>query len=356
MKMGGKIFWPAAFLFFLLLGGCTVRIGSGAGSDKDGGVWKSEDGGQTWIQKAAAVTPSGKIGSIAGAQIRRMVFDPQDYDTIYLATEGNGIIYTYNGGESWQQFKQLNRGTVRAVAVDAKDKCNLYAVTENKIFSSTDCGRSWNEIYYHQNAEVILTDIVVDDYNPAVILVVTSQGEIIKSVNRGQTWISVFRVKDAVFYDLKISPQNSQIVYAATLKNGLYKTIDGGRNWTFLGEGLKSYAGSHEYKDLVTEPATEGGLILISKYGMLLSADSGRSWSVIELLPARENASVYAAAVNSQNSDEIYYATRTTLVKSVDGGRTWSSRKLPFTRAAKQIMVHPLKPNILYMGAFMPAK
>jgi photosystem II stability/assembly factor-like uncharacterized protein len=341
---------PALFL----VAGCTVNLGSTSTAKKaaDGGVWKSVNAGKNWQQVVAMSAVGGKVLDIASVDVRRMILDPGDVNTIYLATENSGIIYTYNGGASWQQFADLNKGKIRAMAVDAKDKCNLFAVAENKLYKSVDCGRFWKNIYYHQDPTVVLNSVAVDYNNGALVYLATSEGEVLKSADGGQTWTTVERVKNGSFVDLVIDSRNSRMIYAATAKNGIFKTVDAGIHWQTLGEGLKAYTGSHEYKSLIIDSATPDSLILVSKYGMLRSRDAGQSWEIVELLPAPKATAISAVAVNPLNSLEIYYTTATTLVKSVDGGLKWSSQKLPFSRLVNQIIIDPSQPQNVYLGTF----
>lgn len=340
-------------ILVLLTPGCTVNLGGTKTNVSDGGIWRSADGGKIWTQNVSVPTINGKIVTIGNADIRRIIFDPSDGNVIYLATENNGIIYSYDGGNSWQQFKQLNKGKIYSVAVDSRDKCNLYALVENRLYKSTDCGRAWDVAYFHQNASVALVDLVVDYNNPSIIYMVDSVGEIMKSINAGQSWNTVYREKNnALFYDVVMSPTDSRIVYAGTLTRGIYKTMDGGINWSSLGDGLKSYSGSMGYKKLIIDEATPNGLIFISKFGMLRSRDGGNTWEIVKLLPASGSAVLYSVAVNPKNSQEIYYTTATTLVKTTDGGSTWSSQKLPFSnsRIANFIVVSPINSSVVYIG------
>jgi len=345
-----------AFLLFLTVAvtGCSISIGSSS-KNRDGGVWKSDDGGKTWNQKVAMASVKGEV-NISKVGVANMVFDPQDNNTIYLSTEKDGIVYTYNGGESWRQFTYFAKNRVRAVAVDYESKCELFAVAINKVFKSVDCGRSWQSTYYHQNDEVVITDIITDHHNTGIVYIATSDGEVFKSRNSGETWVAVYRNDKAAFVDLVADPHNSLVVYVASVSNGIFKTTDGGVNWASLGAGLESYSGSHKYRSLIVDNATPGGLILISQYGMLRSFDYGASWSIVELLPEQKNTVVYAVGINPSDSNIIYYATRTTLLKSSDGGESWSSRKLPFSKAVKNIIVHPEETATLFMGTYVPTK
>ena len=335
-----------------VISGCTIQIGGGKAKLPDGGVFKSTDGGVKWQQVINVPTTGGKVANIAKVDVRRLTFDPSDYETIYLATEKDGVVYTNDGGNNWRQFKQFVGAKIRDVEVDPKDKCNLYALNGNKLYKSTDCGRFWNDIYFHQNSEVFLTDILVDHNNSSVVYMTTSAGEVLKSVDGGRAWTTSQRVNNGIFLDLVMNNRDSKIVYAASQKHGLFKTTDAGATWVSLDEGLKEYSGSKEYKKLVLDEAATSSLILVSKFGMLRTRNAGNSWEEIELLPAAKKTTIYSLAVNPKNSQEIYYTTRTTLVKSVDGGQTWSSQELPTTRIANDLIINREKPQIIYFGTF----
>ncbi len=342
----------------VLASGCAVNIGTAPTATViDGGIWRSGDAGKTWSQDIAIPTTNGKIATIGNIDVRKIIFDPSDPNAIYLTTENNGIVYSYDGGSSWQQFKRLSSGMIYAVAIDPKNKCVLYSLAGNKLYKSLDCGRTWDTPYNHQNPGVVLTDLVIDFSNTSVLYVVDGAGEIIKSTNGGVSWDTIFRERNgSLFSDIIMDPANSKIIYATTLSNGIYKTIDGGVTWSSLNEGLSHYSGSLTYRKLIIDRATPGALILVSQFGILRSSDGGSTWSPLGLLPAPGTITLYSAAVNPKNSQEIYYTTATTLVKTTDGGNTWSSRALPFSRIPNTMAINPANSNIIYIGTKLPPK
>lgn len=336
----------------LVASGCSISFGNSSGSAAkkvDASVWRSADGGAKWVPVVKLATTGTAPQSIANVSVTRVIVDPQDANAMYLATAANGIVYTYDGGASWRQFKELNKGLISAVVVDPQQKCTLYAIVATRLYKSEDCGRVWQDIYQHQVATVALTDLVVDNDSSDVVYMSDSKGEVLKSIDGGITWETVFRAKAGII-QLVTDPHDRETIYAATQNNGLYHTTDSGANWSDLGAGIKSYIGSHQFRQLIAEPATPGGLILISKYGMLRSIDSGLSWEIVELLPAPKAATIYAVAVNPRNSDEIYYATRNALVKTTNGGETWSSLKLPTARVPAALVVNPDTTDVVYLG------
>jgi len=335
----------------VILGGCTIGAPlSTTTKAADGGIWKSADSGKTWTQTNDVLTTKGKVASIASVDIRKVSLDPQDAAALYLSTEKNGVVYSLDGGASWQQFKKLKFDKVRKVVVSPQNKCVFYVLLDTYVFKTDNCGRDFVNVYYHQKANVVLTDISIDPANPDIMLMGTSAGEILKSTNAGQAWVTAQRVTGGVIKDILFDPRDSRTVYVGTDKEGIYKTTNSGDSWRSLGEGLKSYIGSQQYQQLIIDKATPNGLIFISKFGMLRSSDGGNTWSIVDLLPAQRSATILTVAVNPKASNEIYYATAGALVKSIDGGKTWSSRKLPYSRLTTAIVVNPDTPATVYLA------
>ncbi|PKM87849.1 hypothetical protein CVU83_02450, partial [Candidatus Falkowbacteria bacterium HGW-Falkowbacteria-2] len=73
-------------------------------------------------------------------------------------------------------------------------------------------------------------------------------------------------------------------------------------------------------------------------------------WENIKLITPEKDAIINAVAVNPKNSQELFYVTNTTFFRSLDGGVTWTSKKLPTTRAGSDLLVDFNNPNIMYMG------
>ena len=339
----------------LLLSGCTIGAPvKTTVKAADGGVWKSADGGKIWAQSNDVLATKGKAASIASVDVRKIAFDPEDSSAMYLATEKNGLIYSLDGGASWSQFKKLKYDKVRKVVVSPNNKCVVYVLLDAYVFKTDNCGRDFNSVYFHQKANVVLTDLAIDPTNTSIMYMGTSAGEILKSVNGGQAWVTSYRISGGVVKDILIDPRDAKTIYAGTDKEGIYKTTDAGQTWLSLGIGLKSYIGSQQYRQLIVDKATPNGLIFISKFGMLRSSDGGNNWNIVNLLPAQKSTTILTVAVNPKNSNEIYYATAGALVKSTDGGQTWSSKKLPYSRLTTDIAINPDTSTTVYLATELP--
>lgn len=330
----------------ILTGAGCIQFG-GKGGAADGGVFKSSDKAESWQQKVAlaAVKPS----SIANVNVATMVFDPQDPKTIYLGTAENGLFYTTDGADSWFQVGAFSSGLINVVAPDAKDKCNVYVAVGNKIFKTTDCLRTWQNIYVDSRPDQIVTSVAVDFYNSSIIYAGLSGGEFLKSNDAGTSWTALKRFENRIAKIL-LAPEDSRIIYVATQDQGIWKSTDSGINWSSLNEGLNQFGGAFEFKNLVVDVSQKDSLILASKYGLLKTRDGGKTWQAINLLTPPGSVEIYSLAVNPQNGNEIYYGTSSTFYKSVNGGEKWITRKMPTTRAAAYLLVDFKNPNIIYLG------
>jgi len=186
-------------LFFgiaLLLSGCGVTVNTGgttstAGAN-DGGVFKSSDKGDNWEQKILILS-IGRQRSFAAADILSLAMDPSDNQAIYAGSLGNGLLYSYDGTDSWQIAVSLGQINVVDIAVDPADKCSVYAASDNKVFKTSDCGRSWSPAYFDNDLGLKVTSIVIDYTNSNNVFIGTSRGGLIKSSDRGASWRAIAR-------------------------------------------------------------------------------------------------------------------------------------------------------------------
>jgi photosystem II stability/assembly factor-like uncharacterized protein len=315
----------------------------------DGGVFKTTDKGETWVQRVAIPTIDGSVKSIGGVNIVAIKQDPQDVKALYLGTIDHGMFYTYDGGNSWFQPSQLSRGKVASIAVDPKDKCTVYATSANKLLKSTDCSRTFDVVYVDTRAERKTTAVLVDHFDSNVVWTATDGGDVLKSMDAGKSWTSKQTFKSAVM-KLMMSTDDSRRVFAGTQKSGVWRTQDAGENWEDLSERYREFGGAKDFFDMalgVSEPAV---VVQASKYGLIRSKDNGDTWESIELLTPPKSSLIYSVALDPKDSNGIFYGTATTFFRSPNGGSNWIPKTLPTTRAATVLTVDSSDSSVLYMG------
>ncbi|MBI4133461.1 hypothetical protein HY478_02500 [Candidatus Uhrbacteria bacterium] len=337
-----------ALVLFITLTGVGCISFSGKSRQADGGVFKTVDQGEHWVVKKVFLTAEG-IKSISGENIVALTVDPQDHLALYAGTTDSGLFYTYDGGDSWFQARQLSGGRVNAVSVDAKNKCTIYVASGQRIWKSVDCSRSFTPIYFEARSNVTMTQITADWFNTRVLYAGTSEGDVLKSADGGANWASVHRLEDRVV-SIYIDPFDSRIVYIGLKDDGLWKTTDAGGTWVELSDALKDFGRGRGLVSIVGDAVTRDLLMIANKYGILRSTDGGVSWQALNLPTPPESVTIHSLAVNPRNGNEIYYGTASTFYRSTNGGANWTTKKLPTSRAATMLLVDFQDSNVLYLG------
>lgn len=306
------------------------------------------DKDEAWQPKRSLITSSG-TKFISNINVSLLRIDPSDNNAIYMGTENNGLFYSYNGADIWQQPYQVNTGKINDIAIDPKNKCIIYVAFSNQLLKSSDCNRSYNSVYVDPRPKITVTSVVVNSINPDIVYISTDFGEIIKSINGANHWTTIQRFNKMIM-KLIINPRNPLILYALVPGTGIYKTDDGGSVWKSINFDIKKYPNSLVSPKLYINFAQSDGLFLTSRFGILKTDDGGSTWKAINLTTQPSGVDILSFASNPQNDREIYYGTASTIYKTKNGGDSWMVRKLPTTAQSSFLIVDPINQSIIYLG------
>ncbi len=195
--------------------------------------------------------------------------------TMYIASASGGVWRSSNEGITWQPifFDQSPATSIGDVAVAPSDanvvwvgtgEANIFrsSMAGVGLYKSTDGGDSWQ----HRGLSNTFTiaRIVIHPRNPDIVYVAASGHEytnnpergVYKTADGGNTWSKVLFVDDKTgTIDLVMDPNDSDLLYAATWQrirkkwndprnepdytgSSIFKTTDGGANWTPINDGL----------------------------------------------------------------------------------------------------------------------
>jgi len=363
-----KISFLALLPFLALaLSACSFPTSSSsvtsAGPDL-GGVFLSTDRGINFKQQASVPSISGMPGSINSVNVRSLTLDPSDSSAVYLATYDQGLFYSYNITTGWDEAKNFPKVTVTSIAIDPDNKCDIYSTFANRLYRSLDCTRTWKQIYLDADPNTVFTTLVIDFYNPANLYLGTTKGDILKSIDGGTSWRVIKRLDTAVA-KLLLSPKDSRQVYVADKNAKLYTFLSNTNtnpstsadieanfavdDWTDLNVVLKDLQIGDTFKDLIIVPS-DSSMFLATESAIVKSPDHGVTWQKLKLLPSEKDSIIRTVAVNPQDSKQIYYATNLTFFRTIDGGATWSNKKLPTSHGASSIVIDYKNPNNIYLG------
>ena len=184
-----------------------------------GGLWKTEDAG-THFEPIFDQYGNMSMGALGIA--------PSDPNVLYLGTgepmharsssRGNGVWKSADAGKTWANVGLKDSYFINKVQVHPKDPNVVYAAAEGKLYDNAmDCERG----FY-------------------------------RTADGGKTWERRWPLGDRGVADFVVDPRNFDVVVAAAYKtyrrswtfidrqpgNHLYKTVDGGKTWKMLTEGL----------------------------------------------------------------------------------------------------------------------
>jgi len=341
----------------VLISACTFRRTGDVATTS--GIFISRSQGSTWQNMSFSPSSSGEPISLTHLDVNEIVIDPSDYNALYMATYDRGLFFTYNINRGWNKVETLPTATVSSIAISPDFKCTIYAAIGNRLYKSVDCTRTWDQVYYDNNPEVNVNEVIIDHYNSDNIYISTSRGEVVKSIDKGNSWRTIYRFDNGVSH-LKMSPLDSRLIFAATTRNEFFSFNVMSERSSNIEENFE-VTNMENYSEVLSNIrrtnikeinicSKEGVIILASEQKLLRSPDNGVSWEDIELIPSERDASIHAVAINPENSKELYYATDTTFYRSLDGGVSWNTRRLPTSRVSSSLLVNPADTNIIYLG------
>ncbi len=321
----------------------------------DLGIWKTSDRGQTWVLKKALVDGPKVTAAMATVSVQSMNADPQDRSAIYVGTVENGLIYTLNGGDSWQLMDTLEAANITDVAVDPKNKCTVYALSQNKIFKTKTCGRDWGVAFFDPRTDKVFTEITIDWFNPTLIYAGNTDGDIFKSSDEGVSWQAVKRTNAAIT-SMVISPQDSRLIYVGTNGDGIWKSLDSGVTWVQIRKEFGDIGDARLVINVVPDPVNANRLYLVYKAGIARTDDQGNTWTNLNLITDIGQNPITDLSIDPNNPDKLVYTGPTALVFSADGGKTWEAKKLPTTNYGNVLMTDAKDGNVIYLGVISSKK
>ncbi len=259
---------------------------------------------------------------------------------------------TYPSGKLNTEAYQKSLNQVRAERKKSKSQNKISTLTWQQAGPTNIGGR--------------VTAVVADPFNSNIVYTGTAAGGVMKSENFGQTWTPIFDdVGSLSIGAVAMDPSDANTLWVGTGEanssgdsypgTGIYKTIDAGSSWTFVG-----LPNSHHIGRIVIHP-TNPDIVWVAAMGKLFDSnpergvyktiDGGQTWT--QQLTVNDSTGCVDISINPQNPDELYASMwerirrpqerkaggmGSGLYKTIDGGQTWNQ------------MTNGLPPNALNIG------
>ena len=233
---------------------CFVTETNGWTARGRDGIYKTTDGGKTWVQKLASTnTHFRSIGFLSSTRGFAGNLGPGSYDS--GVTDTNLLYRTDDGGETWTVVPQINQ-------TDMKGFCAMYVLDSQHIYGggrvrgpahfvkSEDGGNTWYvtnltaagvmggimDVYFRDTTNGFVVGMDTNAYNSCAAPYY--HGAIARTTNGGLSWSVVANSGVNCSYFWKMSWPTPDIGYTSLQQNGtatsliFFKTINGGVSWT----------------------------------------------------------------------------------------------------------------------------
>ena len=299
----------------------------------DGGVFKSLDSGDNWVQKNTG---------LSDLNVQFLAIDSGTPATLYAGTNGGGIFKSLDSGENWvQKNTGLSDLNVQFLTIDPGTPATLYAGTNGGgIFMSLNSGDNWVQ----KNtglSDLNVQFLAIDPGTAATLYTGTNDGGVFKSLDSGDNWVQKNTgLSDLNIQFLAIDPGTPTTLYAGTNGGGVFKSVDGGEGWVKKNAGL-SYL---NIQFLAIDPGTPATLYAgTNGGGVFKSVDSGEEW--VQKKTGLSDLNVKFLTIDPGTPTTLYAGTNGGgIFKSMDGGSAWAKPgRIPMGLNDKYLTISPGK-------------
>ena len=285
------------------------------------------------------------------------------------APEGPGFNEATFKGLEWRSIgPAFMSGRIADIAIHPERQSTWYvAVGSGGVWKTENRGVTFTPVFDDEDAYSIGC-VTIDPNNPNTVWVGTGENVsgrhagygagIYRSRDGGQSWENMGLEDSERIGMIRVDPRDSNVVYVAAQgplwsgggERGLYKTTDGGENWTrILGEGLGNTDEDDAYtgvSEVHLHPENPDVLYAVSWQrlrsvaalmdggpgtGIHKSEDGGQTWRQLTRGLPEETMGKTGLAISPQDPDVLYatieLANRTGgFWRSDDGGESWEKR------------------------------
>ncbi len=319
----------------------VIYLGSASG-----GVFKTTDSGGSW--KPIFERYPASIGAIAIA--------PSNPNLVWVGTgeanprnnmiDGHGVYFSPDAGASWRFMGLGDAGQISKVLIDPRDSNTVFvAVLGNVwkptatrgVFRTTDGGATWKKVLYVDD-QTGASDLVMQPGNPMVLLAGMWQfrrfpwefvgggpgSGMYKSSDGGTTWRKLERdMPEGPLgrIALAIAPTNGDHVYALihAKKGILYESKDLGEKWERLTDSRTINVRPWYFSVIAVSPADENKLYFGS-FQLVTSIDGGKTFQTNN---RKIHPDYHALWIDPKDPDRIIQGNDGGALVSTDGGKTW---------------------------------
>jgi len=309
------------------------------------GIYKSTDAGKTWTH----------LGLRDGEAIPAIRIDPKDPNRVFAAVLGHpygpnkerGIYRSTDGGQTWKNvlYKDENTGgcdveidpsnpnVIYACMWESRlgpwEDANEYGGTNGGLFKSTDGGDTWHQLTKGLPSNLVQINVAIAASQPNRLYASLSTTEpteygtskgtgFYRSDDAGETWVKITddprpgaKIGGGDLSVPVVDPKNPDVVYVASIV--AMKSTDGGKTW----QSWRGAPGGDDYQNLWINPNHPSIILLVADQGAIITENGGATWTswfnqpTAQLYHAiADNSFPYKVCAGQQESGSVCISSR----------------------------------------------
>jgi photosystem II stability/assembly factor-like uncharacterized protein len=306
------------------------------------------------------------VGPFRGGRVLAVSGVMGDAHTYYFGGAGGGVWKTTDGGLSWRPLTDKVKDmapSIGAIAVAPSDPNVIYAgtgeacirgdiINGNGVYKSMDAGKTWT--YSGLRDTRAIGRVAVNPKNPDIAYVAAlghpfgpnSERGIYRTTDGGKNWTRVlYKDENSGGIDLSLDPTNPNVIFASLWQarrtpwgmdsggpgSGLYRSTDGGTTWKQLsGHGLPDGTLGRIGVAVAYSGNRVWALVEADKGGLFRSDDGGDNWTLTNSdRQYRQRAFYYTHVFADPRNADGVYVLNTGMYRSNDGGKTFRPIRVP---------------------------
>ena len=313
-----------------------------------GGLWKTTNGGVKWtpiFERQGTLS----IGDIALA--------PSNPEVVWVGTGesnvrnsvsfGDGVYKSTDGGKTWHHMGLKESERISAIAIHPQNPDIVYIGAlghafgpneERGVFMTTDGGKTWSKTLYIDNQHGV-ADLDMDPTNPNILYAGmwsferkpwthrsgSEKGGVYKSIDGGRTWNKLTNGLPKLMgrIGIRVAPSNPNVVYAIVeSKDGtLYRSDDRGETFRNVSKQESIVSRGFYYTTVRVDPTNENRVFAVAST-LFVSVDGGKTFRSIT---SRSHIDFHALWIDPKNPKRMWHGQDGGIGVSYDGGESWEA-------------------------------
>lgn len=343
-----------------------------------GGVWKTSDAGQHWINCSDGFFKMGSVGAIAVSESHTNVVYVgmgEHAPRGVMTSHGDGVYKSTDAGKTWIHMGLKETQHISRIVVHPRDPNILWVAAQGAlngpnedrgIFKSTNGGKSWTRTLFVNNLTGA-SELSLDYHNPDILYAamwehmrtpwqIISGGEgsgLYKSSDGGDTWEKIHQglPEEKGKMAIAVSRANSDWVYALIEsdsqqeKGGLFVSKNAGKNWTRISGDHRLLQRAWYYIEIALDPKDENVVYVLSA-GTYRSINGGKDWARIR----SHHGDYHDLWINPLNNKNMLLSNDGGSEISFDKGTHWSRIDNMPTAQFYRVITDNMFPYNIYGG------